>query len=138
MDDLPSVYTTDGFDLEYFELALDYMLSLPNVFPKKLGLYGMSLGGSLSAMMMSFIQSKVHACAVSSTHFLSAPGPTRYRGQVVVEGTQFKIENDTGNTKDPLSVEGGLSAAKRYEFISLLLLPLINLILLNQQDKRSL
>lgn len=114
VDDLPPVYTTDGFDLDYFEFALDYMLSLHNVYPKKIGLYGMSLGGSLSAMMMTFLQSKVHACGVSSTPLLSAPGPTRYRGQVVVEGTNFKIENDKDNMTDPLSVEGGLPAAKRY------------------------
>ena len=115
VDDLPPVYTTDGFDLEYFEQAIDFVLSLAEVSPKRLGLYGISLGGNLSLMMMSMFPDKVHACAVSSCNFVSAPGPTRYRGKVFVEGTNFAmdIEKSVVNSNDPMCLYGGLTELKK-------------------------
>ena len=93
------------------------MLSLPEVCPKKLGLYGISLGGNLSLMMMSMFPDRVHACAVSSCNFVSAPGPTRYKGNVFVEGTNFAMDIDKSvvNSKDPMCLYGGLSELKRLE-----------------------
>ena len=104
VEDLPPIYTKDGFDLDYFEKAVDYMLSLPHVFPKKLGLFGLSLGGNLSMSMMRHFDSRISACAVSSATFGSMPGPTRYKGKVVVEASEFSLENDVY----PLGKSGGL------------------------------
>ena len=41
--DLPSLY--DSFDLNYFQLAADWLLAQPQVTGAKLGLYGSSTGG---------------------------------------------------------------------------------------------
>ena len=41
--DLPSLY--DSFDLNYFQLAADWLLAQPQVRGARLGLYGSSTGG---------------------------------------------------------------------------------------------
>ena len=41
--DLPSLY--DSFDLNYFQLAADWLLAQPEVRGARLGLYGSSTGG---------------------------------------------------------------------------------------------
>ncbi len=107
VDDLPPIYTTNGMDLEYFEEAVDYVLALPEVQPKKLGLFGLSMGGNISLLMSSNFGHKIQACAVVSSPGLSAPGPTRYRGKVVTEATNFE-ENYI------LRFHGGVEEAKRY------------------------
>ena len=43
--DLPSLY--DSFDLNYFQLAVDWLLSQPQVTGDRLGLYGSSTGGTV-------------------------------------------------------------------------------------------
>ena len=106
-DDLPPIYTTDGLDLEYFEEAVDYVLALPEVQPKRLGLFGLSMGGNISLLMSSNFGDKIQACAVASCPGLSAPGPTRYRGQVVTEGTNFAEKNI-------LRFRGGLEEAMKH------------------------
>ena len=107
------IYDRDGFELDYFKTAVDYMLSLPEVFPKKVGLYGMSLGGSLSLAMASVLGDQINACAVSSTPFASSPGPMKYRGKVVVEASPFKCDVDK-QSKDPLNLSGGLQELVRH------------------------
>ena len=107
VDDLPPIYTTDGMDLEYFEEAVDYVLGLPEVQPKRLGLFGLSMGGNISLLMSSNFGHKIHACAVVSSPGLSAPGPTRYRGREVTEATNFE-ENFI------LRFHGGVEEAMRH------------------------
>ena len=41
--DLPSLY--DSFDMNYFELAIDWLLAQPQVTGDRLGLFGSSTGG---------------------------------------------------------------------------------------------
>lgn len=107
VDDLPPIYTTDGIDLDYFEEAVDYVLALPEVQPKRLGLFGLSMGGNISLLMSSNFCHKIQACAVVSSPGLSAPGPTTYRGKVVTEATNFD-ENHI------LRFHGGVDEAKRH------------------------
>ena len=77
--DLPSLY--DSFDLNYFELAADWLLALPEVRGARLGLYGSSTGGNLALSIMSSTPDKVAACVVSGAAFASLPGHTYYQGQ---------------------------------------------------------
>ena len=43
--DLPSLY--DSFDMNYFQLAVDWLLAQPQVTGDRLGLYGSSTGGTV-------------------------------------------------------------------------------------------
>ena len=43
--DLPSLY--DSFDLNYFQLAADWLLAQPQVTGDRLGLFGSSTGGKV-------------------------------------------------------------------------------------------
>ena len=107
VEDLPLIYSSQGLDLEYFEAALDYVLSLPEVFPKKVGLYGMSHGGSLTLSMITEFGSKISACAVSSGAFVIGSSPIKYRGKTIVEATKFRCDVEE-NCYDPLKYHGGL------------------------------
>ena len=42
--DLPSLY--DSFHMDYFQLAVDWLLAQPQVTGSRLGLYGSSTGGT--------------------------------------------------------------------------------------------
>ena len=106
VDDLQPLYTEAGEDLEYFEAAADLVLSLPEVRPNKLGLFGSSLGGNLSLLMATQFGAKISACAATSAPCVSAPGPARYRGVTVTEASSFCPDNI-------LSFRGGLAALVR-------------------------
>ena len=107
VDDLPEVYSS--FDLEYFEEAVDFLVSLPEVTHHQVGLCGSSTGGNICLTMMMFFGHKIKACAVFSVPFVSAPGPTIYKEQVL-EGSDFAWES---NPKNPLGIKGGLDEIKR-------------------------
>ena len=74
-------YPRDKYDLDYCELALDFLLSQPQVIGERVGLYGSSTGGNLALSIMSCIPHKVAACVVSGAAFASLPGHTYYHGQ---------------------------------------------------------
>ena len=107
VDDLPEVYSS--FDLEYFEDAVDYLLSLPEVTTQQVGLCGSSTGGNICLTMMMFFGHKVKACAVLSVPFVSAPGPSYYKGKVL-EGSLFALDT---NPNYPISIKGELAEVKR-------------------------
>ena len=93
VDDLPPVYTS--FEMRYFERAVDFLLCHPHVTDRaKVGLFGNSIGGNIVLAMMSCLGDKVGACVVSGPTFSSFPGATYYRGEVIVEPTEWKINPD--------------------------------------------
>ena len=79
VDDLPPLY--DSFDMNYFESAVDFLLSQPQVTRTKVGLFGSSTGGNLVLSMMSCLGAKIGASVVSGAAFASCPGHTHYNGQ---------------------------------------------------------
>ena len=81
VEDLPPTYSE--FDIEYFEEAVDWLLSRPEVSSPHVGLFGSSTGGSISLSMMQFLGAKVGACAVINANFVSAPGPSKYKGSCI-------------------------------------------------------
>ena len=104
VDDLPEVYSS--FDMEYFEEAVDYLLARTEVTSEKVGLCGSSTGGNIALCMMMFFGHKIQACAVFSCPFVSAPGPTFYKGNCV-EASDFHSET-------VLRIKGGPSEIERY------------------------
>ena len=107
VEDLPEVYSS--FDIQYFEEAVDYLLSLPQVNHQQVGLFGSSTGGNISLAMMMFLGHKIAACAVFGASFVSAPGPTFYKDNVI-EASDFLMDKSTEN---PLGIDGGLEGIKR-------------------------
>ena len=96
VDDLPPVYTS--FELSYFERAVDFLLSHQHVINgTKVGMFGSSIGGSLVLAMMSCFGDKVGPCVVTGSQFIFSPGPCYYRGDIIVEPTQWNLEKDWDN-----------------------------------------
>ena len=56
VDDLPVL---DKFDMNYFQLAVDFLLSQPEVLGDKVGLFGVSTGGTLALTMMTCMKDKI-------------------------------------------------------------------------------
>ena len=107
VDDLPEVYSS--FDIQYFEEAVDYLLSLPEVTHPQVGLFGSSTGGNISLSMMMFLGHKIGACAVFGASFVSAPGKTIYKEETI-EASDFVGDL---TAEFPLGINGGLEEIKR-------------------------
>ena len=77
-------YPRDKYDLDYCELALDFLLSQPQVTSSKVGLFGTSSGGMLAKSMMSCLGDKIGACVVQGPLYGSMALPTEYRGEASI------------------------------------------------------
>ena len=75
-------YPQDKYDLNYLELAVDFLLSQPQVTASKVGLFGSSAGGMLAKSMMSCLGDKIGATVVQGPGTGSFMLPTMYNGQV--------------------------------------------------------
>ena len=75
-------YPQDKYDLNYLELAVDFLLSQPQVTASKVGLFGSSAGGMLAKSMMSCLGDKIGATVVQGPLYGSMMLPTMYNGQV--------------------------------------------------------
>ena len=93
VDGLPPLI--EKFDMNYFEQAVDYLLSLPEVSGDKVGVFGSSTGGSLALTMMSCMGDKISACVVSAALYGSFVLETQYKGEesilVTLEGRERKV-----------------------------------------------
>ena len=111
VDDLPPVYTS--FDLNYFETALDFLLTHPHVTDRnKVRMFGSSTGGNIVLAMMSCLGDKMGACVVSGSQFICSPGPMYYRGKVIVQPTQWNLDQDWDN---PFGFRRGLAEVLKTE-----------------------
>ena len=73
VEGLPAVYSS--FEMSYFERAVDFLLSHPQVENRaRLGVFGQSMGGSLALAMMSCLGDKIGCCVVSNSQFTVGPG----------------------------------------------------------------
>ena len=111
VDDLPPLYTS--FDLSYFESAVDFLLSHPHVTDRtKVRMFGSSTGGNIVLAMMSCLGDKLGACVVSGSQFICSPGPCYYRGEIIVQPTEWNLDKDWDN---PFDFRHGIKEVLRSE-----------------------
>ena len=84
-------YPRDKYDLDYFELALDFLLSQPEVTGSKVGLFGSSSGGMLAKSMMSCMGDKIGACVVQGPLIGSLMMPTQYNGEASAQNVTANL-----------------------------------------------
>ena len=94
VDDLPVL---DKFDMNCFELAVEFLLSQPEVLDDKVGLLGVSTGGALALTMMTCMKDKIGACLVSAAVFGSFVLDTHYNGQGGAGHDRSKISASSHN-----------------------------------------
>ncbi|XP_078595701.1 LOW QUALITY PROTEIN: acyl-coenzyme A thioesterase 5-like [Branchiostoma floridae x Branchiostoma japonicum] len=120
-DDLPK--TIGVTNLDYFEEAADWLLSLPNVRSHGVGVLGTSYGGELALCMASYM-SKVSAVAVTSSLTAVTIAPLHYKDGVLpcvhydLSRTVFSNEgyiHDTRNAIEDYTQEPGLKACIQVE-----------------------
>ncbi|XP_045592603.2 LOW QUALITY PROTEIN: acyl-coenzyme A thioesterase 1 [Procambarus clarkii] len=92
-EDLPK--TTDRFDLEYFEEAVQVLLSQPGVVSDRCGVVATSKGADIAFCMATwFPQVKAMTCISGSPVALDST--ISYRGSTLVEGVKINF-NDMSN-----------------------------------------
>ena len=108
-DDLPSVYS--DIDIGYFEEAVDFLLTLPDVSTRQVGVLGLSKGADISLAMLMFLGEKIGACAAMGGSYASIPDTFMYKNSTM-DSSKFYFGNDFSRPF-PLRVEGGLQQIKQ-------------------------
>jgi len=90
-EDLPDIYSS--IDVSYFEEAVNFLLSLPEVSSSYVGVYGISKGADIGLAMMMFLGDKIGACVTVGGSFASIPDTTFYKDQTI-QAESFKFGTD--------------------------------------------
>jgi hypothetical protein len=81
-------------ELDYFEEAVDYLLSLPEVDSSKgVNVCGISKGGELAYMMAAFFGDKIGSIAVLNSIVNCGFVPAVYKGKIMVPGKTVAESN---------------------------------------------
>ena len=78
-------------DLDYFEEAVDYLLSRDDVDSSKgVGVCGISKGGEIAYLMSAFMGKKISAIAVMNSIINCGLVSAVHKGKTVVPGKMFR------------------------------------------------
>lgn len=87
-EDLPK--TTDYFDLDYFEEAVEVLLSQPEVVPDRCGVVAISKATDVACCMATYL-TQVKALVTISGSPIAVDSVITYRGHTLVEGYKLDV-----------------------------------------------
>ena len=95
-EDLPTSFRK--LDIEYFEEAVNYLLTVPNVIPDGCGVIGTCLGGVFAIALGVYVE-KVRAIITINTAAIASGIQITYQGKVVIQGSKMTSEHMTFDDK---------------------------------------